>query len=176
MHTTQYIMAHDGAKQTLQQWDATTFQMSRVQNSIALKGRHDEGIQAADTIQTVTTCAATADTMQREAVYPCLKIGINSNPFLWGLRLKKFLHMLGFQHWIDTTTHPSSAPRIFSLPAVLLPFLTKLGHPANNIIKLLFQTTLKRKAQQTKWKLEKQHCKRFNTEEMNQGLQLTKSG
>lgn len=150
MHTTRCITAHGGAKQTLQQRDATTFQMSRGQNSVALKGRHDEGIQTADRIQTATACAATAEMMQRGTVYPCLKIGIISNPFLWGLRLKKFLHMLCFLHLRDATTHPSSTPQIFSIPAILLPFLTKLGHPANSIIMLLFQTTLKHKAKQTK--------------------------
>lgn len=32
-------MAHGEAKQTPQEWDATTLQMSREQNSVALKGR-----------------------------------------------------------------------------------------------------------------------------------------
>jgi len=32
-------MTHSGAKQTLQEWDATTFLMSRERNSVAFKGR-----------------------------------------------------------------------------------------------------------------------------------------
>lgn len=84
---------------------------------------------------------------QSGTVYPCLKTGINSNPLLWGLGLKKFLHMLCFQLLVDTPLPPAS---IFSLPAISCPFLTKLGHPANSIIMLLFQTTLKHKAKQTK--------------------------
>lgn len=84
---------------------------------------------------------------QSGTVYPCLRTGINSNPLLWGLGLKKFLHMLCFQLPVDTLLPPAST---FSLPAISCPFLTKLEHPANSIIMLLFQTTLKHKAKQTK--------------------------